>query len=525
MKIPTYDPTDAANYPGDGPLRVAGQSVSDVPQDKPNLPSTLSTSAAAQRSALGICRDLFAGNERVHDKAQLYLPKAPGEDPGNYGIRLTRSVFFNVFRHTIDGLAGFVFRKDPVLGDDVPAPIREAWENIDLAGTHGDVFARDLLVDGMCAGHAAILVDFPDTGGTQSHAAEQVIRPYWVPIKKDNILSWRTTVENGRIILTQLVLQETTCVSDGAFGDAEQTQYRVLYRTISPLGVIVVGWRLLQITKDKKVITVGKGWYGNQVEIPVAEIPTSGRIALFESTPPLLDLAFLNIAHYQGWSDYATSIHMTCVPILFLAGMQTEDGAEVVVGPNSVLTSSDPTAKAEYVSHSGQALTACKGSLDDLKGDMASLGVAMLATQKRVAETAEAKRIGKADTDSSLGVTARGLQDGLERALDFHARYLKLDDGGSIKINRDFEDMSMPADLMIAWATLAEKMSIPVMVVLQALQEGGRIAPDVNLEELEQQIAAAAAAAADQAAQQAKDLIAMKQQQPPQKGLPQPAVA
>jgi len=463
-----------------------------------------------------VVRDLFAGNERVKDKGSTYLPKAPGEDPQNYGTRLQRSVFFNVFRHTIEGLAGFVFRKDPVLSEDVPPAIAEAWENIDLAGTHGDVFARDLLVDGLTAGHAAILVEFPDTGGTQSAGDEMVIRPYWVPIKKDNILSWRTTTEHGRIVLTQIVLQETTMVPSGAFGESEQTLYRVLTRNLVN-GSPVVGWQLLGISKEKKVFLVDAGLYGNQVEIPLAEIPTSGRVSLFESTPPLIDLAYLNIAHYQGWSDYATSIHKTCVPILFTAGfsMTDDSGSTIVVGPNSGLSSPDPAGKAEYVSHSGQALTACKEALDDLKGDMASLGVAMLATQKRVAETAEAKRIGKADTDSSLSVTARGLQDGIERALGFHARYLKLDSGGSVKINRDFEDMAMPADLMTAWATLASALSIPVRVVLEAMQEGGRIGPEVDLDELEAEIAAQAAAKADQEAQAAKDLIAMKQQATP----------
>jgi hypothetical protein len=96
-----------------------------------------------------------------------------------YSVRLQRAAFFNVFRHTITGLAGFVFRIPPTLDEDVPVVIagKESedegtetegiWENIDNAGTHGDVFARDLLVDAMIAGHAAILVEYPQTGGAQ----------------------------------------------------------------------------------------------------------------------------------------------------------------------------------------------------------------------------------------------------------------------------------------------------------------------------------------------------------------------
>ena len=71
----------------------------------------------------------------------------------------------------------------------------------------------------------------------------------------------------------------------------------------------VVGWALLEVTEKKTVIQVGEGTYPTQAEIPVSEIVTSGRVSMFESSPPLLDLAYLNVAHYQQWSDYATSIH------------------------------------------------------------------------------------------------------------------------------------------------------------------------------------------------------------------------
>jgi hypothetical protein len=505
---------------------MGGQSVGELPKTDKDLPSSQSPAVKAQMPALEVVRDVWDGQAKLHSKGSQYLPQDPAERPPNYHTRLKRSVFFNVFRKTVDGLVGFVFRKDPVLGDDVPAVIKGDQngkgghaENIDNAGTHIDVFLRDLMLDAMTAGHAAILVDYPNTDGqvlTLGDEQTRKIRPYWVPIKKDNIVSWRTTIEDGRLVLTQLVLRECTYVPDGRFGEQKQERYRVLYRDGT------VGYDLLEIGEDKKsVVVIEQGVYANQVEIPVAEIVTSGKCSLFVSDPPLLDLAYLNIAHYQLWSDYANSLHKTCVPVFFTAGVVPpgEEG-KFIISPDAGVNASNPQAKADYISHSGDALAASKDAIEGLEENMASLGIAMLATQKRVAETAEAKRIGKADTDSALSVTARGLQDGAERALDFHARYLRLDDGGSIQINRDFEDMSMPADLMVAWATLAEKLSLPLRVVLEALQEGGRIPPDVNLDDLEAEVAANAAAAADQAHQQAMDMAAMKTAQPAAKPLP-----
>lgn len=510
---PSYDPTDAGNRPGDGPLRIGGVNLAHTPETEQNLPSTLSPAADRQQESLTLVRDLWGGTPRVRAAKTAYLPQAPGEDAKNYAQRLQRSVLFNVFRHTIIGLIGFVFRKDPQLGDDVPEIIQQHCENIDLAGTHFDVFCRDLMTDAELAGHAAIMVEFPQTGGTQTNGDQlgfhrtAPIRPYWIPILKDNIVSWRTTVEDGQTILTQLVLKECQWVPDGSFGQKEQTRYRVLFREMTEAGP-VVGFQLLEIAPDKSVHEVAYGLYPTQDEIPVSEIPTSGRIGMFESDPPLLDLAFLNVAHYQARSDYATSLHKTCVPIWVESGVDLEpDGTmgAIVLGPNTARRFTNPQAKAGYEAHSGQALGEVKTALDDLLRDMAALGLAALASQKRAAETAASKQIDKDASDSALSVTARGLQDGLERALMIHAKYLKLPSGGSVQVNRDFEDMTMRPEMLTAYVNAVSLAGLPVSILLEAMQQGGLIGPDEDLEAIESKIDAAKLAAEDAKSQALAD--------------------
>jgi hypothetical protein len=474
ISVPSYDPTDFGNKPGDGPLRVGGQNYAD-PKKENDLPSTPSKAVQKQAESLAIVRDLWQGPERVREQGAKYLPKAPGEDSVNYRARLERSVFFNAFRHTVEGLVGFVFRRDPVLGDDVPQPIKDHWENIDNAGTHGDVFLRELMSDAQTAGHAAILVEYPKTGGAQTAADEKSdIRPYWVPIKKDQIKSWRTMVENGRTILTQLVLEECCMVPDGAFGEAEQKRYRVFTNAEG-----VVGFQLLAVTGDKRVIIVDEGTYPTQDEIPVAEITTSGKRCMFESDPPLVDLAYLNIAHYQADSDYRWSTHKTNVPIIFAAGFDLKDeaGNAITIGANALINAPNPDAKLEYVSHDGAALGESQKALADMKADMATMGLAMLSPDKRAAETAEAKRIDKSTSDSALAVTARGLQDGAERAAGFHAKYMKLETGGSITINRDFENMTLSPQQISALSAMVRDGQL-TLETLWAMLINGNVLPD-----------------------------------------------
>lgn len=528
-RIPSTDPLDVGNAPDSGgPLRAGGEAPRDPILSKGNNPATLSPAAKRQQAALELVRDLWAGAECVRENQTKYLPKMPGEAALNYRNRLARSVFFNIFGHTVIGLTGFIFRRDPKLGDDVPAEIVTDWENLDNAGTHGDVLLREIMQDALIAGHAAIFVDYPNTNGLPiSRAEEAVLRPYWIPVKKDDILSWRTTVEDGKLILTQVVLRERGTVPDGLFGEKEHVQYRFLYRRRNiDTGAPVVGFVLYEEGANRTPIEVARGLFGNQQEIPLAEVKTSGRRSLFESVPPLLDLAFLNVQHYQMASDYQNSLHKTCVPIYVESGIDVETNAEGqaivrVIGPDTGVHFTNPAAKAYYVSHDGAALGACRQALDDLERAMGTLGVAMLAQEKAAAETATAKRIDKSTSDSALAVTARGLQDGAERAMQFHARYRGLDDGGSIDINRDFENLTMLPEMLTAYVNAVANAGLPVRVLLEAMQEGGLLREDADVDALEAEIMANQAAIEEQKRidQQAK-LDAITRGQNPPKALP-----
>ena len=73
-----------------------------------------------------------------------FLPREEAESDMNYENRLRRSVLFNAFGKTVKDMTGKVFSRPVIFGEDVPANIKEYAENIDLAGRHLNVFAKDI---------------------------------------------------------------------------------------------------------------------------------------------------------------------------------------------------------------------------------------------------------------------------------------------------------------------------------------------------------------------------------------------
>src|SRR6185295_18604137 len=123
-----------------------------------NNPDYVCSACSRQLLDLKIVRDCYAGTRAIRDAGQDYLPQEPAEKLKPYRNRLSRAVFWNAYRRAILGYVGMVFRKNPEL-NDVPAEIVAEFENVDLQGTHFDVFAKQVFTSALNDGHTYILVE------------------------------------------------------------------------------------------------------------------------------------------------------------------------------------------------------------------------------------------------------------------------------------------------------------------------------------------------------------------------------
>jgi hypothetical protein len=403
-----------------------------------------------------IVSDVSGGTAKMRAAGETYLPREPAEKPEAYSRRLKRSVFFNAYSRTRDALVGMVFKNDPKLGDQgddqVSDEIKNDLENIDLAGSHFDVFAKELFTDAF-EGHVFILVDMQPAlpaGSTRADERATGRRPYWVKYKAKHALNWRTEIVNGETILSQITFEEITNESKGDYGEESVCRYRVFR-----LNSGIVTWALYRKQKtegspEETFTEEGSGEVNGLDRIPVAVV-YGNREGLLQSSPPLLDLAYLNIAHWQEYSDYRNILHVAQVPILVRKGA-TPDQQAVEVGVGSTVDVPNE-GDLKWCEHTGKAIESGRTELQDLEQRMALMGLSMLSQKSDSNVTATEIRANNLQESSDLATMARSLQDALELALEFHAQYLNLGSGGSIKLGVAESDLTLDGSTITALVT------------------------------------------------------------------------
>lgn len=392
----------------------------------PSMPSAAYTRMSGKWE---LPRALMGGTPAMRMLAYKFLPRHPAESGRHWHARLQRSVLRNFFRRTVQSLTGKVFAKPLVLGDDVPARLRALMEDVDLTGRNLHVFARDVFEDAMVHGLSHILVDYPRIAPGQTLADERALgaRPYAVHVKAEQVIGWRVDDGAGRPRLAQLRLRETAVEPDGAFGERSVERIRVLEPG---------AWTLWQQGDDGRWAVVDNGKTSLDV-IPLVTVYTH-RLGMLEGEPPLEDLAWLNLEHWQIRSDQRNALNVTSFPILAAAGWNKDDG-QVEFGPNKFLTTADPHGKFYYVESGGAHLAAGRAELEALEEAMRLFG---LQFETRGTPTATGRLIDAAEGAAPLQAWALGLADAIEQMLVHFAQWEGLDDGGSVSLGTDV----VPAD-------------------------------------------------------------------------------
>ena len=433
-------------YAVPGPIRtniVSSTSVGGI-----DSPFTRTRAVLDMMKGWEIMKAVTEGTEYLRENSEAFLPLEPREDFDAYLARVNRAVFSPFTQRLIRAATGLVLRKPITLTGD---PYWTEMFKMDVDGCKSDLdeYARRILMCSLTYGQSHILVDYPAPSGALSLAEErqQNRRPYWIEVDPNNIYGWRLDRESNYGNLIQARIAEKAVLPDGQFGEKVFEQIRVIepgrYRVFRKKEQIeemydvsdnsVTGnFEMGSADKDYQQVESGQFSLG---EIPLVTI-YSGKTDNLVSKPPLLDIAYLNIAHFQRQADLIHSLHVASQPMLVMEGYddQTKD---LAVSVNYAMAT-QPGNKIYYVEPASSAFDAQSAEIKELQMQMATLGISTLSQQKFVAESADARRLDRVDTNSMLAMVSMELEQKLQKAFNLSAEYVGIEPP-EVKISRDFD--------------------------------------------------------------------------------------
>lgn len=431
---------------------------------------------------------LVGGTKAMRAARETYLPKFPAEDQESYDYRVKTSTLFNSLGRTLENMAAKPFA-EAITFTDID-PVAEEWlDDIDQCGNNVTVFAHSVFLEGLAKGLTHILAEFPPTMGEDgvllypTKAAEDAagVRPYLVHIKPGQIIdAVPMRGPGGAQVIGHVRFME--CVEEppvaGEFGATHVEQIRVLEPG-----------RWATYRKSKAADSTKDTWllYEQGVTslnfVPMVTFYTK-RTGFMTATPPLLDLADLNIKHWQSSSDQDSILHTARVPILSISGLN--EGDKIEIGAKSFLKL-PLGAEAKYVEHTGAAIEAGRLSLSDLENQMRAMGAELLV-ETQVSTTATQNNIEDTEAKCQLSRMVQGLEDTLDNALAIMHAYKKMDYKGDLDIFDDFSSdaiLATAGPFVIALIQLVNNGLISKEDAFNEMQRYGIINPDLVWEDVQ----------------------------------------
>lgn len=419
---------------------------------------TLCKDVQKRISAWSLIRDLLEGSATVKAKGTTYLPKPNASDVSEennkrYEAYLLRAVLYNATGRTYHGLIGQVFAK-PVRYT-LPASIERYKDNIDGKGVSLEQQAKKAVGYALAYGRAGLLSDYTGTDETtivdiQEGKARPIIKLY----SPFDIINYRAD-DDGMPSL--IVLKEEYEDTTNEFQAVQKLQYRVLRRTSTGATSQVYRLAAKNVFEAAKEPVLLIGADGKPYEeIPFSFIGSENN-DMYTDTPPLYDLAELNIAHYRNSADYEESAYICGQPTPYVTGLTQSWVDTVMKGVVTLGSRAVIPLPAGATAGLLQAMpnTLPKEGMEHKERQMAALG-AKLVEKSTVERTATEVKADEAASISILGSVAKNVEAAYNRAIWFAASYSGDQvTENSLTMSTDFDISRMSAgdrqQLMLEW--------------------------------------------------------------------------
>ncbi|MDH2899109.1 DUF4055 domain-containing protein [Rahnella variigena] len=403
---------------------------------------------------------LMGGTLYMRQLGESYLPRWPNEEIDAYKKRLGAATLLPAYEETISQNNGRVFAEPVKLSDETPDQIVEICKNVDMAGNRLEVWAQEFFRMASQYGLSHALVDYPrvDAETVKTKAQEKLsgARPYVTLINPRQVIGWDSKVQNGSVVLTELRIKEIIVEKGDDFSQKKVEQIR--YMTPGKVQI----YRKSTGNDGASVWSVHEEWNTSRRDITLVTLYTK-RTGFMCGSPPLLNLAMLNIKHWQSQSEQDNILHVARVPILSVYGLA--EGQELTIGASTATRFDDRSRQGiEYTEHTGNAIGAGKTSIEDLEQQMRQAGAKLLRAENTSTKSVDQTNEERMQEHSPLYTMANSLEDALDNVLQIMADWLGLPEGGNVDVRTELE-------------AAEQTINAPAAMAIQSLRQGGDIRP------------------------------------------------
>lgn len=400
------------------------------------LPGTVTTSASSSVQTQHpqyidaspdwvLCRDAAAGERKVKEKRETYLPTTSGmrtagmgdkeEGSKMYNTYLKKAVFPYLVQPAVNALVGVMHREEAVI--ELPDAMEPLRENATLEGESLLTLLRRINEAQLLVGRIGLLADVPS--GTQGAAL-----PHIVTYEAESVINWdESRRPDGRLRIDLVVLDESDWERTTNFGWEYKHKYLVL--DLVPVGDLSQNFEALQVVPDGQTVIyrsrleiqdeeqTPREQLNRQTEVtPTANAGTIEGVApsirgktldeipfvfigSVDLTPkpdqiPMLGLANLSFTIYRGEADYRNTLFMQGQDTLVVIGemMGEDDKQDRFVGANASLKL-PINGDAKYIGVSSDGLPEQRTALENDYNKASELGANLLSSSKGAQKEAE----------------------------------------------------------------------------------------------------------------------------------------
>lgn len=411
---------------------------------------------------------------------EKYLHREPAEPQTAYQARLDRSTYTPIYRDSIRSYAGLLSRFQVI---DAPASLENNDDNVDLQGSSLQSFLTMIDELALRDGGAFLMVDMMPEG-QKNNFFDQMNdgrHPYLIGVKRADVINWQVSYDRGIETIDRVTVRQLRSVPDPAgFGSTMEPIYYVLtpgkvesYKLVKTDAHRFENQKIDEINTSLPIVPLV--WYGaTTTQFAQGDLPMDG-------------LADLSIQHFQMRSDLGELLHKCAMPVPVRKGAAMgPDGkpAPLILGPNTAVDLPSEGGDFMFAEPSGKSIERHQSEIQHVEElmDRSSLNFLYGANVKTATEAS----LRASQVASSVSALVRSKISMFNTVIRLWAWYAgeseQITDESGLAINDSLINKPLGASEMAQLVNLYTNELMSKRTVLDELQRGGILDPDLVIE-------------------------------------------